>query len=207
LHEEREEAFLAVKRNDAKGCLLDAVTLHVVRRFKLETAVTAICGPIGVIGSTETRLRQKIYELKQRIDEPDMSVLWRDGQLYRQEATPAEKRAALEVLEGDAEWLTRNTEIIPAQGTKDPSPEVRGLLRQVGKEILDDVMAAQGSGRLLVCEDQMLRGLAQLEYKLQSTWLHPVLMRAADTGVMSAGEYLEAVVRFIDGGFNYPAHN
>jgi hypothetical protein len=69
-----------------------------VRRLKLEDAVTTVCGPIGTVENRIHRLTQQIYELEQNLDRADMSLSWSNGQTFRHEVTPDEKRAALETL-------------------------------------------------------------------------------------------------------------
>jgi len=202
-HAEREMAFSAIVDAGARGCLLDAVTLHVVRRLKIEKAVTAICGPIGIADHTALSIDQKIYEIRKRIDESDMSLSWNHGQIYRNEVSSEQKREALIVLESDRQWLAEQTITIPARGTKDPSPELRALMRRFGRQIFDDLLAAQGSGRLFVCEDQSLRAIGQSEFGVKSTWLQPVLMKAIIDKKMTREEYRQAVLAFIDSQFEF----
>ena len=70
-HPERDKALAAIDANGAKGCVVDAVTLHVVRRLKIEHAVNGVCGPIHIVDETSLHLQRKIHELNERIDEPE----------------------------------------------------------------------------------------------------------------------------------------
>jgi hypothetical protein len=193
---ERDVAFAAIEQNGAKGCVLDAVTLHVVRRLKLEKAVVAVCGPIGIVGQTSLGIQQKIFKIEERIDEPDLSLVWRDGQCYRSETSPAEKREALALLNTDRDWINQVAVILPAQGTSDPGSQLTTLIKRMGSEFVDEIFAAQASGRLLVCEDQQLRATAHAQFGMRSTWLQPVLMRAVADNQMTPDEYLNAVLGF-----------
>jgi hypothetical protein len=98
-HIERDKAFAAIDANGAKGCAVDAVTLHVIRRLKIEGAVTTVCGPIHIVDETALGLQRKIHELKERIDESDLSLAYRDGQYYRTEIAPDQKKEILKSLE------------------------------------------------------------------------------------------------------------
>src|SRR4051812_970912 len=104
-------------------------------------------------------------------------MFWRDGQYFRQEISTDQKKSAVRELEGEAAWLSKNTETLPAKGTGDPRAAVRDLLRRLGSDIADDIVAAQGSGRLLISDDQALRALAGTEFSTPSSWLQPVLMK------------------------------
>jgi hypothetical protein len=202
-HFERNTALATIDANATKGCVVDYATLHVIRRLKLEAVVTAVCGAMKIVDATRLTLQRKIFELSERIDESDMSISWRDGQYWRQETSPAQKREHLKLLEADRAWLEANAQIIPAEGNKDPSPELAPVIERFGSGFLDEIRAAAGAGLLLLSEDFMLRGLAQHEFKVPGVWLQPVLMRAFDRRMMTLVEYRAAVIGFIDSKFEF----
>jgi hypothetical protein len=202
-HLERNAALAAIDANAAKGCVVDYLTLHVIRRLKLEVVVTAVCGPMKIVDGTRLTIQHKIFALSERIDEPDLSISWHDGQYWRQELSPAQKREHLKLLEADRAWLEANTQVIPAEGNQDPAPELRPFIERFGSEFLDEVRAAQGAGLLFLSEDLLLRGLAQHEFTVQGTWLQPVLMRALDRQMMPLDEYRAAIIGFIDSKFEF----
>jgi hypothetical protein len=145
-HFERATAVAAINANGAKGCVVDLVTFHIIRRLKLEKAVTEICGPIGIVEQTALRFQQRIYDLGERPNETDLSIAYRHGQYYRQETTPEEKKQALALAEEDRAWLAANTTVLPAEGKQDPSASWRPVIERFGSSFLDEVRAAQGSG-------------------------------------------------------------
>ena len=202
-HPERDNAFSAIDGNAAKGCVLDPVTLHVVRRLNLEKAVTAVCGPIGIVNHTWFRIQREISEIEERINEPNLSLFWRDGQVFREEVTPEQKRAALDVLLADRNWIQKDVAVLPAQGTTDPGSELRKIIGRFGSDFVDEILAAQGTGRLLVCEDFALRTIARTEFDVKSSWLQPVMMKALATEAISSDEYLKAVLGFIASRFEF----
>jgi hypothetical protein len=197
-HEERQLALSSIRENGRKGCVIDAITLHIIRRLGLADVVGSICGPIGITDATALAIRQEIHKLKERIDEPEMSLSWRGGEYFREEISPDQKRQALAALEEDDEWIARHAEILPAQGTKDPSAQVRALLDVAGSNFVDDILAAEGSGRIFFSEDQALRAVAAVDFSVASTWLQPVLMRGVDKGHMSRQQYAEALTVLVD---------
>jgi hypothetical protein len=202
-HEERNLAFSSIRDNARKGCVVDAITFHIIRRLCLVEVVVSICGPIGVTDATALRLRQKIQELKERPDEPDKRLSWRNGEYYREEISPHEKREALAALEQDDAWIAQHAEILPAQGTRDPTAQVRAALKAVGSDLVDDILAAQGSGRIFLSEDQILRAVAAAEFSVPSTWLQPVLMRGVDEGQTTRAQYAAALSAFVDCGLHF----
>jgi hypothetical protein len=200
---ERNLATGAIIENQAKGCVLDEITLHVVRRLKLERAVIAVCGPIGILERTALRVQQQVFDLEENIDTPDMSLLFRDGQYYRNEVTSEQKHEALKALQEDKKWIADNTATLPAQGTKDPGPQLRTLIKRFGSEFVDDILAAEGTGRLLVCEDQLFRVIAQSEFGVKATWLQPILMKARAENIITAEDYQRAILGFIESRFEF----
>jgi hypothetical protein len=204
---ERNAAFAAISANAAKGCVVDLATLHIIRRSKLEKAVVAVCGPVGIVEGTASHYQHRVRELSDRIDETDMSVSYRDGQYYRTDTTPGEKRVALSLAEQDRDWLAKNATIIVAEGKVDLSATWRPLLEQFGSGFLDELRAAQGAGRLLVCEDQFLRQLGLLEFGVPGTWLQPVLMRALALKAITEDEYRDATIQLVEAGLEFISVN
>jgi hypothetical protein len=93
--QERNRAVAAVKANDARGCVVDEITLHLIRVLNLMDAVRALCGPIGIVSGTLLHVQTRFWELEERLDETGHALLWREGQIYRQEISPDEKRTTL----------------------------------------------------------------------------------------------------------------
>lgn len=195
---ERRRALRAIAANNRSGCIVDAVTLHFIRRLGLESAVESVCGPIGVVEYSVSRIQRKIHELEDRLDEPSMSVFYRDGQYFREEIGPEQKRAALEIQRADRAWLAEHAQIVPAEGNKDPSVEAGKILEALGSSFFDEVRAAGSSGRILLSEDLPMRTLAETEYGVQGCWLQPVLMAATEKGYITDQEYVGAVLALID---------
>jgi tetratricopeptide (TPR) repeat protein len=202
-HLERVSAFAAINANAAKGCIVDVATLHIIRRLNLEKAVLAVCGPIGVVEGTVLHYQHRARELSERIDEPDMSLSYRDGQYYRTEVSPEEKRKALALAEEDRTWLSENTSVVPAEGKVDPSASWRPLIERFGTSFLDELRAAQGSGHLLLCEDLLLRQIAFLDFRVPGAWLQPVLMQALSLKAITEDEYRNAIVQLIESGLEF----
>ena len=201
--QERQAASAAIQANGKRGCILDAITLHVVRSLNLEHAIKEICGPIGIVDYTQLRVQERIEEIEQSLGTPDMSLIWSDGQIFRNEVSIDEKRTALEALGRQREWMKRELEIIPAQGNRDPSPDFRGLMRRFGSRFADDLFAAEGSDRLFVSEDMFLRALAVSEFGLRTSWLQPILMKARDGRHLSQEQYDAAIMHLIVSGFEF----
>jgi tetratricopeptide (TPR) repeat protein len=196
--QERDAATAAITRNQRKGCVLDPIALHIVRRLDLDQAVEAVCGPLGTVENTRLRLTQRIYELEQTIDQPDRSMSWSDGQAYRQEVSPEQKQEMLNGLQADRDWLRSHVQELPAQGRGDLPADLKQLIGIIGAGVIDEARAAQGSDRLFICEDQALRLLTGTGLNIPTTWIQPVLLLAKQEGFLSEEKYLKSMLALID---------
>jgi tetratricopeptide (TPR) repeat protein len=198
---ERNAAFSAIKAN-SRGCVVDALTLQVIWGLNLKSAVESVCGTIGITEHTVARVQEKIHEIEQRLGEPDMSLFVRDGQLFREEISPEQKRYHITKLREQRDWIAA-LEMVPSRGLYDPSSEFRNLARTFGQSLSDDLLAAQGSNRLFVSEDRAMRLLAITEFGVGASWLQPILMKAEQGGFMSRGDYNSAILGFIKMGLEF----
>jgi len=187
----------AIAANNRRGCIIDDLIFHLIRRLRLERAVENVCGPIGLVERAVVRIQRRIHEAEEGLDKPSMSLFYRDGKYFREEVSREQKIAILEILRADQTWIAENATIVPAEGTKDPSVEGT-LLEALGSSFFDDVLAASGSGRILLSEDLPLRMLAETEYGVRGCWLQVVLMVAIDHGHISKQEYADAIIALID---------
>lgn len=202
-HVERNAAVSVLMANGRRGCVLDALTLHIVHQLELADVVTTMCGPIHIVDATSLRLQQKAHELRDTLDQEGMSMGWRDGQPWRQVTSPEEKREILQHIEEEQKWLAKYATIIPAEGNADPNLDWQEIIERFGSSFLDEIRAAQGAGLIFLSEDYILRKLARLDFDVSGTWLQPVLMEATAQGVMTFDAYSKAIVAFTASRFNF----
>jgi hypothetical protein len=56
-HLERRAAYRVIHANGRRGCVVDPITLRVIRMLNIDDTVTTMCGRIGITHSTITTLR------------------------------------------------------------------------------------------------------------------------------------------------------
>lgn len=196
---ERANAMAAVRDNAGQGCVVDAITLTLVLRLGLMQAVESVCGPIGLTGSTRDVFWSGVQEINAG-GRPSLSIFWKDGHFYRHETTQDDWERARQVREADLAWIDDHATIIAAEGITDAPAELRRINQAIEKNFIDDMLAAQGSGRLLLCQDQAYRSLAAQSLGLRTSWLQPVLMVARDQGFVTQEEYYKAVLALLEFG-------
>lgn len=199
---ERMQAIEALQSNAARGCIVDALSLNLIRRLEIENAVLEVCGSIGVTGSTRDLYWSRVQEMRESSG-PSMTLYWQNGQYFRHEPSQEERDAAFQVREADLNWIDENATIVPAEGAIDPPAKLRQLNESIGHNFIDDMLAAQGSGRLLLCQDQAYRILAEQSIGVTGSWLQPLLIFARDKGLLSREEYNEAIMTLVDLGDHF----
>jgi hypothetical protein len=151
-------------------------------------------------GITETSVdvfRLRRDEIRSHIGNPFMTIFWQDGQYFRHEFTDEELRCALNVAEDDLSWIKEHTEVLPAERTRDLPSDLREFSKKVSGGFFDPILAADGAGRLLLCEEFAYR-IIGAQSGLRTSWLQPVLMAAREQNLMATEKYYEAVVNMIE---------
>jgi len=198
--EEKALADEAIEYNSKRGCVVDALTLHIVRRLGLEEPVADICGPIGMTESSVDVLRQRREEVELYRGKPFMIMSWQHGKYLREEITADRLSNALHEIQGDLAWIEKNCDILPAESDLEASLEFRQLSRRFDRMFFDTILAADGSNRLLLCEDYHYRSCL-IERKLPSSWLQPVLIMARKKKILSEEKYDDSIYYMLESGF------
>lgn len=194
---ERRAAFDLIYKNARHGCVVDPITLSVIRALKVSEAVVAVCGRIGVTHSTIGVLQALREETATHRGRPFMVLSMEGEQYVRREVSPEEVDAAVKSLDDDISWVTSTCDLLPAEASSDPEAEWRAIGRMMHASFMDTVLAASGSGRILISEDRRYRLLAHQAASINSVWLQPVLMIAANSGRMPHEAYSRVTAHLI----------
>lgn len=194
---EREAALRAIAENARKGYVVDTLTFYVMRRLGIEDTVSAVCGAIGITEASVDVFRLRSEEIRSHIGNTFLTIFWRDGQYFRHEFTDEELRSALKVAEDDLSWIKEHCEVLPAEGSRDLPSDMREISKKVGRDFFDPILAADGAGRLLLCEDFTYRTIGA-QSGLRTSWLQPVLMAARHEKLITMEKYCEAIINMIE---------
>lgn len=201
--EERDLASNAITHNFKAGCVTDALTLYIIRRLGLEDTIEEMCGPIGMTESSVDVFRQRKEDIEFHGGKPFMVMSFQNGQYFREEITAEKLRGALDEVLNDLNWIEKNCDILPAESDLGVSPSFRDISKRFGSDFFDSILAADGSHRILLCEDLLYRLLANQDRKLPATWLQPVLMMARDKNIIPPEKYDDAIYYMLDCGFEF----
>ena len=200
---ERASAIKAIEKNNQVGCVLDALTLHIVRSIGIEEVVTEICGPLAVTESTIDTFRYRREQVLSYGEQPFMTMYWKNGQFYRDEMTKEQLQQILARHEQVLDWIDRQIEIIPAESNEIVSEEAGRIRDALSYDFLDPILAAQGSKKMLVCEDQSYRQFGATVFNLKATWLQPVLILALERKILSMERYGKIICTLVGAGHSF----
>ncbi len=200
---ERLAAFEAIKLNANTGCVVDALTLHLIKLFNIKDAVTAVCGPISTTESAVDVFRKRRDEMLVHGTQPFMRMYWANGQYYREEVTAEQLQLAQNQIDEELKWIKENIEILPAESDHQFSEDALKIKEALGLSFLNPIMAAKSNNRLLLCEDLSYRQFAIKEAGIRTSWLQPVLMKAREKRKISADVYNQAITQIIAAGHEF----
>jgi hypothetical protein len=200
---ERQEAVRTIKQHGGKGCVLDAITLSIVRRLGLDRSIISVCGPLYTAQSVIGLLAYRALKAKEGVGKKQGYVGWRDNRIVFEEFSEEVLKNVADERARELAWARSRVAIVPAMPKKDFSQETRTIIDMVGHIACDPAVAADGNGLLLLSEDMGLRTWSTATFQVPSTWLQPVLMLARGEGSLSTDEYCEAVNMLTLSGHSY----
>ena len=190
---EREEAVRTLKQHGGKGCVLDAITLSIVRRLGLEKTVAAVCGPIHTTQSVVDLLAFRAFEAKRSVGKKQGYIGWRDNRIVFEEFSEEVLKNAADERAKELSWARSAVAIVPAMPKKDFSQDTRTIIDMVGHVTCDPAVAAEGNGLLLLSEDMGFRMWSATTFQISTAWLQPVLTVPPVEGHLDTDDYSEAV--------------
>lgn len=200
---ERVEAAKCIVENNKAGCVVDALTLHIIRVLGIEEAVAEICGPISATESTIDTFRQRREQIQFHGGQSFMTIHWQDGQYFREEKTKEQLENALANINRELDWIDQSVTILPAESSVPVSDEAGRIGDAISLSFLDPMLAAQAAGKILLCEDQSSRQFGAVEFKIKTSWLQPVLMTALVQDIITQEKYCETICALCEAGHSF----
>jgi len=200
---ERKEALLTIEKHGRKGCVLDAITLSVVRRLGVERAVAEVCGTIHTPQTVINLLANRALEAQQDIGKKKGFMAWQNDRLVFQEYSEEMMKQVADERVKELAWARRRTAIAPAIPKKDFSEETRKIINMIRSNVCDPAIAADGNGLLLLSEDMGYRLWSVSTFSIPATWLQPVFITARNEGHLTRAEYCEAINTLALSGHTY----
>ena len=192
--DERSEALTLIGQNRRSGAVLDAVTAWFAAGLGVFPILKERLGPLAIPRSEFSRIQEMVAHVGNFPDGETMTLTYQDGQYVRTLITAdghalrlKESQSRLAAIE---ETCAVESVVIP-----DDLSELGDQLMRLpfGDAFVPAVVA--GQGRLILCEDMMMRQLADREFGTKGVWLQAVLLSALQAETFELSDYGEALVQ------------
>src|SRR4051794_4095770 len=156
--------------------------------IKLSQKTGVHCPPLGVVQTSIDALRDLLQSRQAKKGKREGTLGW-DGEHYRMvemtdeiaERQSADAKEALAFAQG----LT----LLPAEASSQLQDQLKPIFDNLDQPYIDTILAAQGSGRILLCDDRPLRELATDMAGIKGVWTQAAAKLAADSGTVTLDEY------------------
>lgn len=189
---ERESAVALAKAHARAGCLLDALTLYIVRRLEIYDVIERTLGKIHITQSTKEVFSLHLHQANERLGHNYMNVFYKDGQYYREEKSDEDIKRAINCYQSDVEWIERHCQFLAAAGQLSDRAG-RDMLERLDNASSDVILAAKNSELMFLSEDMGLRSLVDGLAGIRGIWLQAALLVASQEGVIRQYDYAKAI--------------
>lgn len=169
-HDEREAAERACARARGRGVVLDTLTVWCAHHMDLLGPMREFFGTIAVPQTTLDELLEMRAKEELHAGREYMTLGYDGDQAVRQVHSPEDTQRRIDLFTATIDALRANCEVLPVEGSDDPEL-ARLLHREVVESILDPLLVAKQTGRLLLSEDLHLRQLAASQGFANGAWL------------------------------------
>ncbi len=189
---------LAVKRR----AIVDPITLYGITRLGIAERIRACFEDMGVVQTTIDLLRQLVHERSQERGLRHGTMGW-DGEHYHMievnESVTTNRIEQAQAALMFAESLT----LVAAEPSMALIADTRELFEDIDPSFLDSIYAAQGEGRLLLCDDQEFRQLAVELSGIQGIWTQAAALYAGQTGDFTPDDYFDLVGALVGAHYRF----
>jgi tetratricopeptide (TPR) repeat protein len=205
--DERNKAFKLLKVARTRGLILEPLSLYLLHSLGVLTPVEKLFGRLAVAKATLDTFQDLIDERALQSD-GYLSLAKVDGNYVRQEISAEDIAANVRQLQAIVEWAKANCEVVPAVPNQDLQETNPRAAREVlGDAFFDTLLAANGSDRVVLSDDQYLRALANQSFAVDVVWTQPLLLELLAKGELTAEEYVKALGVLIQSKYNFSSVN
>lgn len=204
---EIEAAQKVINSYNRQGCVLDVITLSLIRRLGIEEVVTSICGQMFIPQSVMNYLTTRYMIENQNKGKQKGFMAWQNNQLIVKNYSQDYLSELVAERESELIWAKKNTKIASSIPKFDLSKEDILLREKLGNDICDIIFAASGNNYILLSEDLGYRMWASTAFNIQAIWLQPILMTALDKGYITNEKYYDLVNKLVFLGHTFVTLN
>ena len=199
---ERERADDALKIASASGILADPTAIYLLRRLDLAETVAATFGKIGVTQNTIDIFTERAARETSPggDDASSKSISIKADRLQLHEIGAEQVAAVTETSKADLRWIWTSCHLVPTVGKSDPPDALIRFQSEPGGKFIDDLIACEGSGRVLISDDYHLRQWGESLFNVPSVWIQSLLFDLEEAGTLSVPQVITATIRLLEIG-------
>ncbi|PLX86308.1 MAG: hypothetical protein C0617_01645 [Desulfuromonas sp.] len=202
--EERDSTLRALAQSEA-GFVVDPVTLYCLHALEIQGQVLAAAGRLGV---TQSGLNLLLRLAEERRLFSGSGTLRAEGKaIHFAEHTEEGKRRSVQFVEGVIAWAEYNCDLLPAVGAADAEGRLREFDSLMDVAFVDTLLAASGSGRMILSDDLRLRAYGKGALGVEGAWTQILLNYGAEEGQIAEQDLREATTGLIRGNFSFLSIN
>ena len=187
----------SIKLNERKGCLVDAITIELIRRHGLFDIVRAVLGPLSITQDTFDLFHMRCEGNRQLAAIKEAGSLTHiDGKTVHLPDVPVLREAAADERVKARDWLLEHSKVVPSVGPDGLALKLAGELHEsLHATLLDDILAAAQANIALLSDDLGYRLLAKASAVEIAIGIDGVLRFALEKRAIDHAEYVEKMSR------------
>ena len=191
--EERDRALEFIRENERRGAVIDAFTAWHAAALGVLPVLTERVGQIAIPANELNRLEAMREQWIGGDNDDSMSMDYRDGEYVGFVETAEDRKRRLDHVNELIAAVECSCAVEPLQFPDRFSELGEKLVRLPPSGAFAAAVMAGGS-RLVLCEDFVMRRLAEEGFGAKGVWIQAVLFDAEQAGTMSFNAYADAVV-------------
>jgi tetratricopeptide (TPR) repeat protein len=186
------EAAAGIASNQKRGCLVDAITMEIIRRNELLDVVRAVAGPVFITQDTLDLFITRCERNRQLGALQDAGTFsHHNGETVHYPDVPVLREAAAEERAKARDWVIANCKVVPSVG---PTGLARKLNNKLPEELqallVDDILAAAQADVALLSDDLGYRMVARASGVNITFGVTAVLRFALEKEAIGHAEYV-----------------
>lgn len=190
LFDELIHARLLLANNDS-GIIVDPFSLCLIFKVGIHEDITKAFGKIGIVQSCLDLYKTYVDSFISQC--PSGSLFSAREKIRYVEYEEKDILKYIDFYSEVFEWARLNCNIIPSVGCKEISNDILELKDHLEDAFYDTLLAASGSGRILITDDLGFRSLAKQTLNVDGIWTQAVCMELLDKGFLVLNRYSKAV--------------
>ena len=199
--EERNEAFKLLLTTKT-GFILDPVTLFSL--FSLDVLDEINIFTRIKIGITQSTLDLIGHLIESRRHMSPHGSIAKEGEHFcLTEFSEDDITTSIVPFEKLLAWCKENTVIIPAVGKKVITGTERDILSSLDTAFIDTLLAAEGSGKLLLSDDLYFRHYSKYLFGVEAVWSQPLLHMILASRILTYPKYIKTIITLFNINYSF----